>query len=206
MRKSLTVACGGIAVLAVLTSGLGVADAATGGSLLLGHHNHTTKTTVLSDSRGTPLSLKAPSSAPPLGVSNSNMVPRLNSQYLDGFTAGQIATHSAQVLAELSGGVGTAYCPAGTTAVGGGVLPDVSAPDDDGAFLVASIADVDDNSHFDGWFGAAADSDATYGGGGYVFVTCSTGSFVATAQMAAVARTERAAAQASVARYRAQRR
>jgi hypothetical protein len=83
---------GAIGILSVAVGGLGVATAANGGSLTLGHSNTATKTTTLSDSRGTPLSLKAGHGKPPLRVSSSTKVKHLNADELDGSSASALAT------------------------------------------------------------------------------------------------------------------
>lgn len=200
MRRSLTITCTALAVATVATSGFGVADAATGGSLVLGHNNHSKHTTTLSDSGGTPLSLKAPSGAPPLSVSNSKLVPRLNSQYLDGLTAGEVATHSAQVLAQFSDYGGAVYCPAGTHPVGGGVLPDPTGADDV-PFVAVTMPDIDpDTLDYDGWQGVTADADGSYQGDGFVWVDCATGSVISGSQSAVAARAQQRLQQATLAR------
>jgi predicted heme/steroid binding protein len=74
-----------ISVIALLFALSGTAVAATGSDLfLLGKSNHATKTTSLSDSKGTALSLSSTSSTPPLRISNSVQVPNLNASYLGG--------------------------------------------------------------------------------------------------------------------------
>jgi hypothetical protein len=82
----------GIGVLIVMVGGLGVATAANGGSLTLGHSNTTTKTTTIKDSHGTPLSLVGKTSKPPLKVNSSTQVPHLNSSLLGGLSSTQLAT------------------------------------------------------------------------------------------------------------------
>jgi hypothetical protein len=86
------VAVGVIGVLSVAVGGLGIATAANGGSLVLGHHNAATKTTKLTDSHGTPLSLKAKHGKPPLKVNSSTKVKHLNADELDGLSANALAT------------------------------------------------------------------------------------------------------------------
>ena len=82
-----------IAATAVLVfGGVGVAGAATGGNFILGKLNTETSQAYLSNSTGVPLKLTAPANFPPLKVSNSNLVSGLNSQYLGGFSAQQVAT------------------------------------------------------------------------------------------------------------------
>ena len=76
------VAVGAIGALSIVVGGLGVATAANGGSLILGHSNSATSTTTLTDPDGTPLSLVGKSSKPPLKVSSSAQVPHLNASLL----------------------------------------------------------------------------------------------------------------------------
>jgi hypothetical protein len=91
------VALGAIGMLSVVIGGIGVATAANGGSLVLGHSNHSTSTTTLSNSKGTPLALKARHGKPPLKVNSSTKVRHLNADKLDGSTAGALATSGAGV-------------------------------------------------------------------------------------------------------------
>src|SRR4051794_14522279 len=77
------------AVTAVVL-GTGIADAATGGSLILGKANTAGATTTLTNTRGTALSLTSKPGTPPLAVSNSTKVKRLNSDQLDGVDSSQL--------------------------------------------------------------------------------------------------------------------
>ncbi|HEX4090043.1 MAG TPA: hypothetical protein VHZ33_15130 [Trebonia sp.] len=83
--------------LALIIGAAGFADAATGGSFLLGRTNTENATSALKDTTGVPLSLVAPSGKPPLRVNSSTQVNRLNAQYLGG--------HSAKAL-QATGGAG----------------------------------------------------------------------------------------------------
>ena len=76
--------------LLVVLGGFGIADAATGGSLILGKANKESAKASLSDSRGTPLSLSAPKGKAPLAVNRNVMVPNLNAQYVGGQSASQL--------------------------------------------------------------------------------------------------------------------
>ena len=71
---------------AVLVGGVNIAAyAATGGNFLLGKSNSAGKTTTLTNTgKGAPLSLKGRASAPPLTVSSSRKVAKLNADKLDG--------------------------------------------------------------------------------------------------------------------------
>jgi hypothetical protein len=82
-----------IATTAVLVfGGVGIAGAATGGNFILGKLNTETSQAYLNNSNGVPLKLTAPANFPPLKVSNSNLVSGLNSQFVGGFSAQQLAT------------------------------------------------------------------------------------------------------------------
>lgn len=77
--------------VSLLIGGAGFADAATGGTFILGKSNKETSTASLADSRGTPLSLSAPAGRAPLAVNRATMVKNLNAQYLGGLTATGLA-------------------------------------------------------------------------------------------------------------------
>ena len=94
----------------VLVGGTGVAGAATGGTFVLGQSNTATTRTSLANPNGTPLSLTAKAGAPPLGVSNSVKVPRLNSDLLDGVDSTQL---QRRVSGTCAGGAVTAVGSAG---------------------------------------------------------------------------------------------
>jgi hypothetical protein len=91
------VALGAIGMLSVVIGGIGVATAANGGSLVLGHSNTATSTTTLSNSKGTPLSLKARHGKAPLKVNSSTKVRHLNADKLDGSSAAGLATSGSGV-------------------------------------------------------------------------------------------------------------
>jgi hypothetical protein len=84
IRRSITALGAGALVLIAA----GSAVAGTGGNLILGHSNSATKTTTLSNSKGTPLSLKAKKGHAPLQVNSSKVVKNLNSDLLDGASGG----------------------------------------------------------------------------------------------------------------------
>lgn len=86
---------GAIGLLSLTIAGAGIAAAANGGSLILGHSNAATATTTLRDSHGTPLSLVGKASAPPLKVSSAKQVNHLNASLLGGESAAQLATHGS---------------------------------------------------------------------------------------------------------------
>ncbi|MDQ1687242.1 MAG: hypothetical protein QOK42_217 [Frankiaceae bacterium] len=73
-----------LAGLIAVVGGLGVAEAATGGTLILGARNDAGAITTLTGSAGTPLGLNAPSGYAPLTVNSPTRVTNLNSDLLDG--------------------------------------------------------------------------------------------------------------------------
>jgi hypothetical protein len=90
LPRSVSPAAVAVVALVILLSANGFAYAANGGSFLLGHSNAETATATLSNSRGTPLSLSAPSGHAPLAVNRSALVSNLNAQYTGGLTAAQL--------------------------------------------------------------------------------------------------------------------
>ncbi len=65
----------------------GTAAAGNGGTFILGKRNTASTATTLTNTSGTALSLRAPLGKPPLAVSNSTRVARLNADQLDGLSA-----------------------------------------------------------------------------------------------------------------------
>jgi hypothetical protein len=72
-----------ISLIALIFAMSGTAVAATGGAFLLGKSNTARSVTGLANSRGPALSLSSAANKPPLTVSNSVRVPKLNASYLD---------------------------------------------------------------------------------------------------------------------------
>jgi len=72
-----------LAALIIAVGATGTAVAATGGTFILGKSNSASSLTTLSNSKGTALSLKAPSGSPALAVSNAKKIARLNADLLD---------------------------------------------------------------------------------------------------------------------------
>jgi hypothetical protein len=79
-----------VGVGALFVSGVGIADAATGGNFILGKKNTAGAVTTLSNPNGTPLSLKAKSGSAPLAVNTSKLVAKLNANFLNGLSASQL--------------------------------------------------------------------------------------------------------------------
>jgi hypothetical protein len=89
-RISHWMTAGAIGVLSVTVGGVGIATAANGGSLRLGHSNHAKSTTTLTNSKGTALSLVAGKGKPPLKVNSKALVKNLNAERLDGLSASSL--------------------------------------------------------------------------------------------------------------------
>jgi len=150
-----------------LTLGGGTAYAANGGSFLLGRSNTATTATTLTNTAGTPLSLKARTGYPPLAVSSTKTVPSLSADLLDGLTSASFLRSTGKAadaekvdgingasIALTTGRTGVVYgsdtdvdhlaitarCPAGTIATGGG-----GAADFEGDALAYSGPDFDRN-------------------------------------------------------------
>jgi hypothetical protein len=76
-----------ISVIALVFAMSGTAVAATGGDFILGKANTASAVSSLTNTKGTALSLSAKSTSPPLTVSNSVQVPKLNASELGGTPA-----------------------------------------------------------------------------------------------------------------------
>lgn len=127
----------GVLVTLVLSSGTAVA--ATGGKFILGGSNTANRTSTLTNSAGTPLSLNSKAGTPPLKVNRRARVANLNADRLDGLDSSQLALkrgrtglryttneplieyQSAENPAVTALGA-VAKCPAGTIATGGGAF------------------------------------------------------------------------------------
>src|SRR4051812_27001050 len=94
-RRGLTAPVTIIGAGGLVVWGIGAADAATGGSFVLGKSNSETSTATLTNSRGIPLSLKAKSGSPPLAVNSSKLVARLNAAEVGGLAASQLQRRPA---------------------------------------------------------------------------------------------------------------
>jgi hypothetical protein len=112
-----------IAVGALVVAFGGTAVAANGKPGRLGHTNKATRTTTLSDRKGTPLALVAKKGRPPLSVSgNTTEVPGLDASLLGGLASSSYGRH---VLVFATAGLVHFTVPAGmhhalVTVVGGG--------------------------------------------------------------------------------------
>ncbi|MBO0816281.1 MAG: hypothetical protein J2P30_14210 [Actinobacteria bacterium] len=104
----------------VLLAGGTAAGAATGGNFILGKANTETTQATLTNTKGTPLKLAAPTNAAPLKVSNANLVAGLNAQYLSGMTAPQVATGGDGFTLN---GTNTALTPVAQVITSTGALP-----------------------------------------------------------------------------------
>jgi hypothetical protein len=102
-----------ISLTALVVALSGTAYAAGGKSLILGHKNTATATTSLKDAKGTPLALRAPAGKPPLSVSNSKQIARLNATYLQGKTPASFGAVESARITNVPGEpscVGTSNC------------------------------------------------------------------------------------------------
>jgi hypothetical protein len=73
-----------IAAGCLVVGGTGIATAATGGSLVLGERNTSSRVTTLHSDNGTALSLEAPKGKAPLAVNRPTKIANLNADLLDG--------------------------------------------------------------------------------------------------------------------------
>lgn len=73
-----------ISPVALVFAMSGTAVAATGGDFILGKANTASSASSLTNTKGTALSLSSSATAPPLKVSNSVQVPKLNASELGG--------------------------------------------------------------------------------------------------------------------------
>jgi hypothetical protein len=147
-----SVVAGGIGVLCLAVGGLGVATAANGGSLTLGHHNTATTTTTLEDGSGTPLSLVGKKSKPPLKVNSSKRVKHLNASLLGGLSAAEVSAGSVAVTR--------------TDEITGATL----SADADNATLVARTAKLAKGTYYVSAT-ALLDGPSGTGGGGFCYVS-----------------------------------
>lgn len=110
-----------ISLIALFFAMSGTAVAATGGSFLLGKSNTATSITSLTNTKGTALSLSSSSGTPPLRVSNSVQVPKLNASELGGKPASAFlpATGTAANASQL-GGIAASGFMQGDGSVSGG--------------------------------------------------------------------------------------
>jgi hypothetical protein len=92
-RAASTVSIGAIGVGVIVVSTMGVAVAANGGSLELGHKNTATPTTTLIDRKGTPLAVTGDKHRPPLTVNSAVQVPHLNAGLVGGMSSSQLQRH-----------------------------------------------------------------------------------------------------------------
>jgi hypothetical protein len=114
----------GALIAVVLTPGSAVA--ATAKSVLLGRTNKATTTTVIANSKGTPLALTAKKGSAPLKVSSSTKVTGLNADQLDGLSSASFARSTGRTGVVMSATPGAAAkCPTGTILTGGGGLDEM---------------------------------------------------------------------------------
>jgi hypothetical protein len=120
-KKAIITAAGllTLGILAVPTA----ASAANGGTWVLGKSLTETTPTTVTNSNGTPLSLKAKSGTAPLAVNSGTKVTNLNADKLDGYSSESFAMRSAKTATIVHDGYYDgkgAKCPSGTVFVSGG--------------------------------------------------------------------------------------
>ncbi len=143
--RSLHPAAASALTLAIVIGGAGLADAATGGTFILGKSNKETSTASLSSARKAPLSLVAPSGTAPLAVNRKVMVKNLNANYVAGLSAAQLEASGGDGIRKTSitiGGpqvmvAGTGALPAGTYYVTATAWLDVAPGDNYGLCYIA---------------------------------------------------------------------
>jgi hypothetical protein len=148
-----------------LVLGSGTAYAATGGTFILGKANAAGTTTVLSNAKGTALTLNSKSGTPSLKVNRTTKVPNLNADLLDGISSSSLALTSGRTGSVTAPGtwvdmdgdgtsdviMAVADCPAGSMLTGGGnsdftstgVIVD-NSPLDAGSWVAVALADPTD--------------------------------------------------------------
>jgi hypothetical protein len=149
--------------VATLLLGSGTAVAASGSNFLTGRGNFASTVTGLTTTKGIALSLKSPTGTPALKVSNTEKIPNLNADQVDGLggealarTAGQTRAFTFEGVAvdsddngETDTIVAAAECPTGSKATGGGhsdfttsgytVLAEPSSAPDDSFLVVVAV-------------------------------------------------------------------
>jgi hypothetical protein len=124
MRKR-TILIGSALVAAAIVAVPTAANAANGGSWLLGRSNSESATTTVTNSAGTPLSLNAKSGYAPLKVNSSKTVTNLSADKVDGLSSGSFARAAGKTGIITDKNLDDAYgavCPSGTFATSGGGL------------------------------------------------------------------------------------
>ena len=91
-----------ISIVALFIALSGTAYAATGGNFILGKANSANSLSKLSNSAGTALSLSSKAGTPPLSVSNSVQVPKLNATFLGGNPASSFVQGSGRLASATS--------------------------------------------------------------------------------------------------------
>jgi hypothetical protein len=137
--------------VSLLIGGAGFADAATGGTFILGKANKETSTASLADTRGTPLALYGPAGKAPLAVNRKVLVKNLNAQYLGGLTVTGLAVTGGEGYTKFGmptsiGStakvvVSTGRLPAGTYYVSATALIVLATGDTNGSCWIATASD-----------------------------------------------------------------
>jgi hypothetical protein len=127
-------------VFSTLVLGAGTAVAANGGSLVLGHNNAETTGTTLTNSHGTALTLNGATGHPPLKVNNPTKVKNLNSDLLDGKSAGDFVQLNGNKNSDFLNAVYTGTLASAVAISNATGQAPVTVPA--GTYLVSSYVDV----------------------------------------------------------------
>jgi hypothetical protein len=119
--------------LALLLGGAGLASAANGADFILGAPNTETATASLTNSKGTALSLAAPTGDAPLTVNEKALVKNLNAQFTGGLSSGQLQATGGDGFTQP--GTNTPVNDTGPLVAGTGNLPA-------GIYYVTATADL----------------------------------------------------------------
>jgi hypothetical protein len=124
----------GFVAAIVLTGGGVAAYAANGGSLLIGRSNTGTAVTTLTNSAGTPMSLRAKTGYPPFAVNSSKTVTNLNADWIDGINGVNLVQRTGPYSATTGNIFGTSdWAPLDPSA-------DPPGPPDEASNLIISVA------------------------------------------------------------------
>jgi hypothetical protein len=149
--RSLSPGTAAALALALVLGGTGLASAANGGGFILGSANTETATASLANSKGTPLSLSAPSGKAPFAVNRNVQVSNLNAQFTGGLSSAQLQATggdgvklpNSDIFIDRSGErvTQTGPLPAGTYYVTASALLNVSAGDKSGICWLARASE-----------------------------------------------------------------
>lgn len=149
-----------ISLIALFFAVSGTAVAATGGTFILGKSNTATSVSSLTNSKGTALSLSATPTSPPLSVSNSTQVPKLNASKLGNIPASGFVQGGGRDVADraaLGDGDNRIFLATGAATVD--AFCDVG-----GTGATLTFSDADEGNAQVIWWNKDGTSDITFGG------------------------------------------